>query len=103
MFPNLAVDTEYNGEGRGRDAKRDKRGRLYPDIIIHTRGERLGPNLEVIEGKGHWNPEDRGFDEENVRRMAAEYRYQYLFRLELEPDAARLIPVEPARADALAE
>jgi hypothetical protein len=103
LFAGFAVDTEYNREGQGRDPKRDERGRLYPDIIIHTRGQRLGPNLVAIEVKGHWNPEDRGFDEENLRRMAAEYRYQFLFRIELDPDGAELIRVEPAIANAPVE
>jgi len=31
--------------------------------------------------------------------MAAEYGYQFLLRLELEPDAVRLIAVGPANGD----
>jgi hypothetical protein len=56
-------------------------------------------NLVAIEMKGDWNREDRGIDEEELRKMAAEYGYILLFRLKLEPDAARLIAVLPANGD----
>jgi hypothetical protein len=94
FFQDWAVDTEYNRVGDEGDPKRDERGRLlFPDIIIHTRGERLGPNLAVIEVKGFWNSEDRDIDEGKLRGMAAEYGYQWLFRLELGAESAEVISV----------
>ena len=98
LFEGWNVDTEYNREGRKGDPKRDERGRLFPDIIIHTRGQRVESNLAAIEVKGHWNGEDRRVDEEKLRRIRAEYGYQYLFRLELNEEEASLISVEVARA-----
>lgn len=93
LFEGWDVDTEYNREGRKRDPKRDEAGRLFPDIIIHTRGERLGANLAAIEVKGYWNVEDRAIDEKKLRRIAAEYGYQHLFRLELKEEDTSLISV----------
>jgi hypothetical protein len=99
LFDGWDVDADYNREGNAGDPKHDEQGLIVPDIIIHRRGQRRGANLVAMEMKGYWNREDRGIDEEQLRRMAAEYGYQFLFRLELEPDAARLIAVGPANGD----
>src|SRR5262245_45732825 len=73
LFAEWEVDPEYNREGRAGERKRDEEGLLVPDIIIHTRGERLGPNLAAIEIKGYWNVQDRRMDEDKLRRIAVEY------------------------------
>jgi hypothetical protein len=49
--------------------------------------------LAAIEVKGYWNGEDRRIDENRLRRMRAEYGYQYLYRIELNREGAKLIAV----------
>ena len=85
-FPSWHVDCEYNRLGDG--IKRlpqaeetrtdDRRGRtIYPDVIIHRRGERV--NLLVIEIKKHDN-DDTERDEAKLRGLTApdgEYAYRY--------------------------
>src|SRR5262249_15729701 len=94
LFPDWNVDPEYNREGADQQPKGDAEGNLIPDIVIHTRLVKLGPNLVAIEMKGHWNDEDRAVDEQKLRRIRAEYGYQFLYRIELGPDEAALIPVD---------
>jgi len=94
LFEGWQVDSEYNREGIEGRRKRDERGGMVPDIIIHKRGQRLGANLAAIEIKGHWNREERAVDEEKLRRIRAEYGYQFVYRLELGPEAANLIRVD---------
>lgn len=95
LFPKWNVDAEYNREGPGIDTKRDFGGNaIFPDIIIHTRGRREGPNLVAIEMKGFWNKEPRRLDEEALYQLRRKFNYRYIFRLELGVEKADLFQVQ---------
>jgi hypothetical protein len=93
LFPGWDVDAHYNREGAAGRSKQDKVGRIIPDIIIHTAGVKTGPNLAAIEVKGYWNKESREDDETNLGRLAAEYGYEFLYRIELGPETFELIRI----------
>lgn len=97
-FKTWNVDIEYNRDGQV--TKKNSGGdSIFPDIIIHRRtpdrGERNSPenNLVAIEVKGHWNRKNRRIDELKLIDMKKRYGYQYLFRIELEPEQGRLISI----------
>lgn len=81
LFDGWDVDADYNREGNAGDPKHDEQGLIVPDIIIHRLGQRRGANLVAMEMKGYWNREDRGIDEEQLRRMAAEVRLPILVQV----------------------
>jgi hypothetical protein len=94
LFQDWAVDAEYNREGRDGKPKRDSESNLLrPDITIHTRQSIEGPNLAAIQMKGFWNKEDRGKDENDLRKLKAKYNYSFLYRLELGKDHYELVSV----------
>ena len=94
LFTGWDVNVEYNREGNAGKPKQSAKGeRLFPDIIIHKRGRRLGPNLAVIQAKGYWNDEDRSKDEEDLKKLRENYKYQSLYRLELNPESFELIEI----------
>jgi hypothetical protein len=43
-FDGWNVDADYNREGNKGQSKRDPEGLVIPDIVIHTGGEKPGPN-----------------------------------------------------------
>ncbi len=90
-----SVNVEYNREGNNGDPKMDKIGKMIPDIIVHTRGVKKGPNLLAIEVKGFWNLSDREVDVQKLRRLRDKYGYQFLYRIELEKDKGVLIEIDP--------
>lgn len=91
-----AVDCEYNREGKKGDSKRNESGALlYPDLIVHTRGEIQGPNLVAIQAKGYWNTEDRSKDENDLQQLHKKYNYKYLYRLEFGKQIHQLILISP--------
>ena len=96
LFEDFGVDAEYNREGAVGEPKRDLDGNLLrPDIIIHFRHRIHGPNIAAIQIKGYWNNEDRGKDENDLRKLRAKYGYAFTYRLELKTDSYDLIPVTP--------
>ena len=96
LFEGWNVDIEYNREGSEEKPKRSIDGELLlPDIVIHKRGSKMGPNLVTVQVKGFWNKEDRTKDEEDLRKLWSKYKYKFLYRLELKPKSFKLIPVNP--------
>lgn len=96
VFPGLEVDSDPNRMGNKGEAKRSRDGRrLIPDLTVHKRGSIEGPNIAVIQIKGFWNREDRQKDETDLHDLWRAFGYQYLYRLELGPEAYELIPVHP--------
>lgn len=96
LFADLAIDPDYNRMGYEAEPKRALDGRrLVPDIVIHERGSRQGPNLVAIQVKGFWNREDRAKDERDLRDLAAAFHYEHLYRLELGRETYDLIAVTP--------
>ena len=94
LFKKWSVDSDYNKEGNAKESKRDLEGKLIvPDIIIHNRGSKEGPNLAVIQIKGYWNKENRSKDENDLIRMQNKFNYLYLFRLELNEETFDLIEI----------
>ena len=70
-------------------------GYYLPDIIIHKLGSEMGPNLVAVQVKGFWNKEVRTKDEEDLRKLWRKYKYKFLYRLELEQESFKLIPINP--------
>ena len=98
LFKDWKVDSEYNRSGQ--IAKRDLDGGLIlPDIIIHHRTPDLliqfdpDNNLVAIEIKGYWNGKSRSKDEQKLRDIKTLFGYQYLFRIELNKENAKIIQV----------
>lgn len=97
-FISWNVDVEYNRDGED-TKKNSNEGRIFPDIIIHHRTpyreQKYSPenNLVAIEVKGHWNVENRQSDETKLRDMKRRYGYQYIFRIELDREMGKLVPV----------
>jgi len=94
----LSIDCEYNREGsepkrlelklRELASRRsrsgcDMRSRVYPDIIVHRRGED-GPNVMVVEVK-RVNAPDKSleFDREKLRLYTQEFGYHHAFLVQL--------------------
>jgi len=101
-FPGLDVDCEYNGYaksdknkkyimilrgkieqlGKSKDSDKDERllkRLVYPDIIVHKRGEEQ--NLLIIEIKKEKN-KDSDFDREKIRRYTSpEYENDLNYKL----------------------
>jgi len=82
LFPGHDVDVEYNRHGV--DSKRvdlpepyrgDYSGRIYPDLIVHRRGndER---NLLVIQIKKSTNRQSRDYDRAVIRAMKMQFKYE---------------------------
>ncbi len=49
---------------------------VYPDIIVHKRGE-AGPNLLVIEAKKDATPEERKGDVQKLKLIKEQYHYAF--------------------------
>jgi len=79
-FPGWHVDCEYNR--RGREPKRLEAKTVFPDIIVHRRGNRK--NLLVMEVKKDSGRDDSG-DVEKLKQFTKDpkYRYEYGLLLKL--------------------
>lgn len=74
------------------DAEHEKKGRVYPDIIIHTRQKGAKNNLAVIEAK--WNKADEKHEKIKIGHYLTEPRldYSYGFFLLLDPFELKDVP-----------
>lgn len=95
-FPEWQVDCEYNrlGEGIKRlprpegTSTDDRQGRtIYPDIIVHRRGERS--NLLVIEVKKHDNDDTERDVEKLTGLTSSDGEYTYRCGIHLIFDCSR--------------
>jgi hypothetical protein len=102
MFPEYAVDVEYNRVGRPPKRLqlpdecanyRNKQGEslAVPDVIVHRRGQK-GPNLLVLEFKKTSNPDAFDCDRQRIRAFKSQIGYRYGALVECETRAGR----EPA-------
>lgn len=82
-FPDFDVDVEYNRHGV--DPKRlpdleacggDGDRLVYPDLIVHRRGDD-GRNLLAVELKKSSNPTPRDCDLAKLRGLIEDYGYSY--------------------------
>jgi hypothetical protein len=88
VFPDAHVDVEYNRheaatkrlENIGRCGS--SAARVYPDIIVHRRGNDDG-NLLVIEAKLSTNGTSRDCDRAKLEGFVEEYGYRYALLLDL--------------------
>ena len=74
----LELDCEYNREKYTVKRLPRSKHRIYPDLIIHRRGE-SDSNILVMEFKGWWNTNTDG-DEAKLKALTDqnnEYKYQY--------------------------
>ena len=87
-FPEWSVDCEYNRDGHepkrlllpsiSPDPADDGCERsVFPDIIIHHRGQGVGRNLLVIEAKKSTSGSDDGWDELKLRKFKEQLGYRY--------------------------
>ncbi len=84
IFPGRDVDVDYNRHGR--DPKeigipeecrgRARRGRVFPDVIVHQRGND-DYNLLVIEMKKSTNSQSRACDVAKIQAYRRDLRYCY--------------------------
>lgn len=87
LFRGYDVDVEYNRQGLNpKDPKELQlpaicrgRGRrkVYPDIIVHRRGDQTAHNLLVIEVKRESNPEPLECDRAKILAMRSKYGYKF--------------------------
>jgi len=92
QFPGRDVDVNYNRHGREIkylilpihcDGQQRPHRRVFPDIVIHRRGDDSA-NLLVIEIKKSTNIEPRVCDLEKLRAFRRQLRYQFGLFLEFE-------------------
>jgi hypothetical protein len=85
QFRGWAVDCEYNRVGHRPkeivnhapdmvNTDSEDAVTVFPDIIVHRRGE-AGPNLLVIEAKKATSTRDRAFDLIKLKAYLREHRY----------------------------
>jgi hypothetical protein len=88
-FHKHSVDVEYNRHGL--DIKRvdlpeayrgDHAGRIYPDVIVHTRGNDE-ENLLVIQIKKSTNRQSRDYDRAVIEAMKRDFKYRSGLLLDL--------------------
>lgn len=89
LFRGFDVDVEYNRHGldpKVVDLPAGCRGggrrRVYPDIIVHRRGNDRA-NLLVVEVKKETNPEPRTCDRAKIEAMKREFGYKCGVLIEL--------------------
>lgn len=84
-FVDFEVDCEYDGNVEHESGRKKVNGsKVYPDIIIHKRGNNAN-NLLVIELKKSTNREDRRKDASKlINYTSQECNFQYDFGLFLE-------------------
>jgi hypothetical protein len=96
-FPGLSVDIEYNRKGLGLEPKDiempNENGdlttsKVFPDIIVHERGDNLR-NILVVEVKKSTNPISDEHDHAKLRALCWQLRYRngLFLRLSTGPDA----------------
>jgi hypothetical protein len=88
-FPQHCVDVEYNRHGLEpkmvdlpANCHGGGRRRIYPDIVVHLRGND-DENLLVIQIKKETNPESRDCDRSIIAAMKREFGYRAGLLLEL--------------------
>lgn len=89
LFRGYDVDVEYNRHGLdpkalplAPDCRGGGRRRVFPDIIIHRRGND-GANLLVMEIKKETNREPRTCDRAKIEAMKREFGYKWGVLIEL--------------------
>lgn len=94
-FPDFNVDCEYNRMRKGEDYLPKKLeleqkeithsnpSRVYPDVIIHRRGDNQD-NLLIIEVKKKENPEGKEFDIQKIKEYISQTGYQFGVYLEFD-------------------
>ena len=86
LFPYYTVDCEYNRHGQNKKILSDKK--VYPDIIIHERGNNKN-NLLVIEIKKDINEDINDFKKlSEFTRSGNDYKYHYGLFIHLNVDSA---------------
>jgi hypothetical protein len=70
----MYIDFDYNRNGY--DSKELGGSNIYPDIILHHRGDNQR-NLLVIEFKTYWNTDTSGDIEKLERITSNEYHYKF--------------------------
>jgi len=86
-FKEYKLDCEYNRNGTLPKRLPVVGDRIFPDLILHRRGDNDG-NLLVIEFKGWWN-RNQEYDEKKIREMIdknGEFRYHEGYTVILEKD-----------------
>lgn len=75
-FKDYNLDCEYNRNGTGPKTLPMVENRIFPDLILHQRGNNNN-NLLVVEFKGWWNKNQK-YDEDKIKAMISKNgRYQY--------------------------
>jgi hypothetical protein len=84
-FPGLKVDTEYNRDGGAPKRLPHNEGddsRVFPDIVVHKRGQNSDNNLLVIEVKIGRNAASEN-DMRKLRKMKEQFSYKHALFLRL--------------------
>lgn len=99
----IFADCEYNRDGPERSkelvglaeiSRSGKPKHVFPDIIVHKRGED-GPNLIVIEAKKRSDASRKSItrDEKRLRLYVEEFEYHYAFFVLFDGNAGQVFPV----------
>lgn len=81
-FENYVLDCEYNRNGTDRKMLPSFTNGIYPDVIIHNRGNNDN-NLLIMEVKTYWNSDNR-WDKKKIREfLDGSGEYRFLFGLSL--------------------
>lgn len=64
-YKEYDLDLEYNRDGEDPKKTINHQNGIYPDVILHKRGNN-NDNLLVMEFKGHWNNQGSRRDESKI-------------------------------------
>lgn len=71
------LDLEYNRDGEDSKKTPNHEKGIYPDVILHKRGNN-NDNLLVMEFKGHWNNKGQEIDKNKIHDlMNHDGKYKY--------------------------
>jgi len=94
VFPGYDVDCEYNRDGvdpkilngfkKNINSDDTSGTTVYPDIIIHYRGEKC--NFIVIEAKKNSNRDDSDKEKLSIYKKELSYKYAYFVRFPIGED-----------------
>lgn len=77
-YKEYFLDLEYNRDGEDPKKTANHQNGIYPDVILHKRGDN-NDNLLVMEFKGHWNNEGQEKDKSKILDLMnpnGEYEYK---------------------------
>ena len=94
-YKEYDLDLEYNRDGEVPKRTPNHEKGIYPDVILHKRGDNED-NLLVMEFKGYWNNQGQEEDKSKIHDLMysnGEYKYKKGYTILLKEDDFLVRPV----------